>query len=124
LAKTGSKVLDLIGETSLGEAAGMLSVCDLMISNDMGLAHFAPAVGTRTIVLFGPTNPVTTRPLSELAEVIRVNVECSPCMLRECPIDHRCMTRITVDEVFASAISTLETNDRTIAAETGDIYRP
>jgi heptosyltransferase-2 len=124
LAKTGSKVLDLIGETSLGEAAAILSVCDLMISNDMGLAHLAPAVGSRTIVLFGPTNPVTTRPLSELAEVIRVDVECSPCMLRECPIDHRCMTRITVDQVFASAISALKTNDRTIAAETGDIYRP
>jgi heptosyltransferase-2 len=77
----------------------------------MGLAHLAPAVGTRTIVLFGPTNPVTTRPLSELAEVIRVDVECSPCMLRECPIDHRCMTRITVDRVFESAINALRTND-------------
>ena len=111
ISKMNSRVLNLIGETSLGEASAILSVCDLMISNDMGLAHLAPAVGTRTIVLFGPTNPVTTRPLSELAKVIRVDVECSPCMLRDCPIDHRCMTRITVDQVFESAVAALKTND-------------
>jgi heptosyltransferase-2 len=109
-AKTHSKALNLIGKTSLGEATAILSICDLMISNDMGLAHLAPAVGASTIVLFGPTNPVTTRPFSDLAEVIRVDVECSPCMLRECPIDHRCMTRITVDRVFASSMNALKKN--------------
>jgi heptosyltransferase-2 len=93
-------VLDLTGKTDIGEAAAILSVVDLLIANDMGLAHIAPATGTPTIVIFGPTNPETTRPFSPIAEVVRKQVECSPCMLRDCPIDHRCMTWITVDEVL------------------------
>lgn len=92
--------VDLTGMTDLAEAAAILSVVDLLVSNDMGLAHVAPAVGTKTAVIFGPTNPVTTRPFSDNAVVVRKEVECSPCMLRDCPIDHRCMTRISVDEVF------------------------
>ena len=95
--------VDLTGKTDLGEAVAILSVVDLLISNDMGLAHVAPAVGTPTIAIFGPTNPETTRPFGENAEVIRKEVECSPCMLRDCPIDHRCMTRISVEEVFETA---------------------
>ena len=110
-AMSSASLLDLTAKTSLGDAADILSVCDLMISNDMGLAHLAPAVGTATLVIFGPTNPVTTRPFSELAEVLRVEVECSPCMLRECPIDHRCMERVTVEQVFSAAVSKLESND-------------
>ena len=92
--------IDMIGKTSIAEAAAVLSVVDLMVSNDMGLAHIAPAVGTKTAVIFGPTNPITTRPFSENAVIVRHDVECSPCMLRDCPIDHRCMTRISVDDVL------------------------
>ena len=103
--------LDLTGKTSIAEVAATLSVVDLLIANDMGLAHVAPAVGTRTLVLFGPTDPTTTRPLSKLAEVVRHEVECSPCMLRECPIDHRCMTRIGVDNVCNIATRMLKLND-------------
>ncbi|HLA96296.1 MAG TPA: hypothetical protein VK612_11290, partial [Pyrinomonadaceae bacterium] len=55
-----------------------------------------------------PTNHITTRPLGENVEVIREPVECSPCMLRECPIDHRCMTRISPERVFESAVKMLE----------------
>ena len=99
----GKPPINLTGKTDLGEAAAILSVVDLLISNDMGLAHIAPAVGTKTITIFGPTNPETTRPFAENAEVIRKKVECSPCMLRDCPIDHRCMTRISVEEVFEAA---------------------
>ena len=95
--------LDLTGETDISAAAALLARADLLISNDMGLAHLAPAVGTKTIVIFGPTNQVTTRPFSELAQVVSANVECSPCMRRDCPIDHRCMTRISADDVFAQA---------------------
>ena len=94
------KPIDLTGQTGVAEAAAVLSVADLLVSNDMGLAHVAPAVGTRTAVIFGPTDPVTTRPFSDEAVVIRNNVECSPCMLRECPIDHRCMTGVTVEHVL------------------------
>jgi heptosyltransferase-2 len=92
--------IDLTGKTGLAEAAALLSVVDLLVSNDMGLAHVAPATGTKTVVIFGPTNPVTTRPFSSNATVLRKDVECSPCMLRDCPIDHRCMTRISAQEVF------------------------
>jgi heptosyltransferase-2 len=121
---TESPVLDLAAKTSLGDAADILSVCDLMISNDMGLAHLAPAVGTPTLVIFGPTNPVTTRPFSDIAEVIRVDVECSPCMLRECPIDHRCMEWVTVEKVFEAAIAKLSSDDRNITNTAGGISRP
>ena len=99
--------IDLSGKTDLSEAAAILSVVDLLVSNDMGLAHIAAAVGTKTIAIFGPTNPETTRPFSADAVVIRKDVECSPCMLRDCPIDHRCMTRIAVDEVFETAAEIL-----------------
>lgn len=91
----------LTGKTSLAEAAAILSVCDLLISNDTGPAHISAALGRPTMVIFGPTNPKTTRPFPANAEIIRKEVECSPCMLRDCPIDHRCMTRISADEVFA-----------------------
>ncbi len=96
-------LIDMSGKTDLGEAVAVLSVVDLLISNDMGLAHVAPAVGTDTIIIFGPTNPETTRPFAQNAEIIRKAVECSPCMLRDCPIDHRCMTQISVDVVFEVA---------------------
>lgn len=102
-SKVSRPVIDLTGKTDIGEAAAIVSVTDLLISNDMGLAHIAPAVGTRTVVIFGPTNPETTRPFSPIAEVVRKPVECSPCMLRDCPIDHRCMTWITADEVYEAA---------------------
>lgn len=105
-----SKPIVLTGMTDLDEATAILSEVDLLISNDMGPAHIAPAVGTDTIVIFGPTNPATTRPFSDRAEIIRKAVECSPCMLRDCPIDHRCMTRITVEEVFERARQRLAEN--------------
>ena len=106
LSKT--KPIDLTGKTDIAMAAGVLSNLDLLVSNDMGLAHLAPAVGTRTIVIFGPTNPVTTRPFSALASIMSAGVECSPCMLRDCPIDHRCMIRITPEMVFERAKELLE----------------
>ena len=118
--------LNLSGKTDLAEAVAILSEIDLLISNDMGLAHIAPAVGTQTIVIFGPTNPETTRPYSINAEVIRKEVECSPCMLRDCPIDHRCMTRISVDEVFeaARAIFNAKSQSREDAKEDNIVIFP
>lgn len=92
------KPLILTGKTSLAEAVALLAEIDLLVSNDMGLAHIAPAVGTKTLVIFGPTNEKTTQPIG--SEIIRKTVDCAPCMLRECPIDHRCMTRISAQEVF------------------------
>lgn len=102
------KPIDLTGETDIALAAAVLKEVDLLISNDMGLAHLAPSVGTETLVIFGPTNPVTTRPFSSRASIVTASVECAPCMLRDCPIDHRCMTRVTHDEVFERARFVLE----------------
>jgi heptosyltransferase-2 len=102
--KSLKKPFVLTGKTSLAEAVAVLSEIDLLVSNDMGLAHIAPAVGTKTLVIFGPTNEKTTKPFSENARIIRRDVECSPCMLRACPIDHRCMTLISPLEVFKQAV--------------------
>jgi heptosyltransferase-2 len=102
----------LTGETTLAETIAVMSLAAIVVSNDTGPAHIAGALGRPTLVVFGPTNPVTTRPFSETAEVIREPPLCAPCMLRECPIDHRCMTRITPDAVFASASRLLLTSNR------------
>jgi heptosyltransferase-2 len=93
----------LTGRTSLAETTALLSVADLLITNDTGPAHLAAATRCPTIVIFGPTNPLTTRPFSDLAEVVREPPACAPCMLRDCPIDHRCMTAISPEAVFARA---------------------
>ena len=96
--KSKIKPIILTGKTTLAEVAAILSICDLLISNDTGPAHISAALGTKTLVIFGPTNPKTTQPWN--SEIVYKNVECSPCMLRDCPIDHRCMTRISAAEVF------------------------
>ncbi|MBX7170826.1 MAG: lipopolysaccharide heptosyltransferase II [Pyrinomonadaceae bacterium] len=96
----------LTGKTSLAESTAILSLCDLLVSNDTGPAHISAALGTKTIVIFGPTNPKTTYPIG--SEIIRREVDCSPCMLRDCPIDHRCMTRISADEVFEKCKAILD----------------
>lgn len=101
-------LINAVGRTSLDEAVALLAVSDVFVSNDMGLAHIAAAVGTPTLVIFGPTDPGTTRPFSDVAEVIRVPVECSPCMLRECPIDHRCMTSIEPAAVAERVLAVLK----------------
>lgn len=90
----------LTGKTSLDQITAVLSLVDLVVTNDTGPAHLAAALGRPTLVIFGPTNPLTTRPFAPEAEILRHPPECAPCMLRDCPIDHRCMTAITVDEVF------------------------
>lgn len=89
---------NLCGSTSLPEAMSILYEASAIVSNDMGLAHIAAAMGTKTVTVFGPTDPKTTAPWN--SSVVRTDVDCAPCMLRSCPIDHRCMTRISADEVF------------------------
>jgi heptosyltransferase II len=98
----------LTGKTELSQTAALLAVSDLLVTNDTGPAHVAAAVGCPVVVIFGPTNPITTRPFSALADVVRRPPDCAPCMLRDCPIDHRCMTAITAEEVFERAAAALE----------------
>ena len=90
----------LTGKTTLDQIIGVLATADLIVTNDTGPAHIGSALERPTLVIFGPTNPLTTRPFSPEAEILRHPPDCAPCMLRDCPIDHRCMTAITVDEVF------------------------
>ena len=103
VAQMRARPVVLTGQTTLAETAALLSVADLLVTNDTGPAHLAAATGCPTIVIFGPTNPLTTRPFSSLATVIREPPDCAPCMLRDCPIDHRCMTAITAEAVFERA---------------------
>ena len=98
----------LTGKTTLDQITAVLGLVDLVVTNDTGPAHIASALGCPTIVIFGPTNPLTTRPFSPKAEMIRHPPDCAPCMLRDCPIDHRCMTAITVDEVFEQSQALLK----------------
>ncbi len=121
IATSAAPPIDLTGKTSLAEAVAMVSVADLVISNDMGLAHLSPAVGTKTIVIFGPTDPRTARPFSDNANVIWKQVECAPCFLRTCPIDHRCMTQISPKEVFEAAKLQLTADEKESVETTGDI---
>lgn len=108
LARAKSKPIALTGKTSVGEAFAIISLADILITNDTGPAHVGAALRTPTLVIFGPTNPLTTYPLSPNAEMIRRPPDCAPCMLRDCPIDHRCMTAITPEEVFDRASSLMK----------------
>jgi heptosyltransferase II len=98
-----SRPIVLTGQTTVGEAMAIISIADVLITNDTGPAHIGAALRTPTLVIFGPTNPLTTYPLSDAAEIIRRAPDCAPCMLRDCPIDHRCMTAITPADVFERA---------------------
>ncbi|HKC64103.1 MAG TPA: lipopolysaccharide heptosyltransferase II [Pyrinomonadaceae bacterium] len=100
----------LTGKTDLAQATDVLSLVDLLITNDTGPAHIAAALNRPTLVIFGPTNPQTTRPFSKAAEIIRRPPDCAPCMLRDCPIDHRCMTAISAEEVFERAKAMMKRN--------------
>lgn len=99
----------LTGQTDLAQLVAILSQVDLLVTNDTGPAHIASALGRPTLVIFGPTNPLTTRPFSPYGQVLRQPPDCAPCMLRDCPIDHRCMTAITPADVFERARLVLET---------------
>jgi heptosyltransferase II len=102
-AMTRRPPLVLTGQTSVSEVMALISIADILITNDTGPAHIGAAVGTPTLVIFGPTNPLTTSPFGPAGEIIRQPPECAPCMLRDCPIDHRCMTAIAPEEVFDRA---------------------
>ena len=79
-----------------------------MLTNDSGAMHVAYAVGTPSVTVFGSTDPIGTGPVGEMARIVREPVECSPCKLRECPIDHRCMTRISPERVAQTALDLLK----------------
>jgi heptosyltransferase-2 len=99
-----SRASSLVGETSMRDLAALFASCSAFIGNDSGAMHVAAAAGLPVIGIFGPTDPEGTAPLTEQFTLIREAVSCSPCFLRRCPVDHRCMTRISVDSVFTAAM--------------------
>ncbi len=95
--------VDLTGKTTLGELMAVLERCMLLITNDSGPMHLAAALDVPQVSIFGSTSPTATGPRSNAAQVIHNPVSCSPCFLRECPIDFRCMTGIGVEAVLQAA---------------------
>jgi heptosyltransferase-2 len=95
--------IDLIGQTDLPLLAGVLANCRALVSNDSGAMHLGAAIGVPVTAPFGPTNEDATRPLGDRHAVLTHPVWCRPCMLRECPLDHRCMRGIRPERVLAVA---------------------
>ena len=101
LMTTRTAVLN--GKTSLETLIGVLAESRLVITNDSGPMHIAAALGIPTVAIFGSTDETATGPYGSHTRIVKHSVECSPCLLRECPIDHRCMNAVTVDEVYRAA---------------------
>lgn len=98
--RVGSKPILSVEGVSVRELSSLIERCSIFISNDTGPMHLASALQVPVVAIFGSTDPNMTGPVGERQRIIYKNVECSPCFLRECPKDFRCMDLITVDEVF------------------------
>jgi heptosyltransferase-2 len=103
-AGAGRPVIDLTGKTRIAELPALLSRCHLFLGNDSGAMHVAAAVGLPVVAIFGPTDPHGTAPVTPRCTIVQQRPYCSPCFLRRCPTDHRCMTAVTVPMV-ESALS-------------------
>jgi heptosyltransferase-2 len=104
----GVETHNYAGSTTLGEFIELCAACRVYLTNDSGAMHIASALGIPTVAVFGATDDIATGPTGPLARVVRHPVECSPCLLRECPIDHRCMTRVEAATVAQTALELLK----------------
>jgi heptosyltransferase II len=95
--------IELTGKTTINDLPALLSQCHLFIGNDSGAMHVAAAVGLPVVAVFGPTDPFGTAPVTPRCSIVQEKPYCSPCFLRRCPTDHRCMTSVTPDAVEAAA---------------------
>jgi heptosyltransferase II len=95
--------IDLTGKTAIADLPALLSQCHLFIGNDSGAMHVAAAVGLPVVAVFGPTDPFGTAPVTPRCSIVQQKPYCSPCFLRRCPTDQRCMTAVTADMVEAAA---------------------
>jgi ADP-heptose:LPS heptosyltransferase len=96
-----------IGHTTLDQLIDELRECRLLLTNDTGTMHLAALLGVPAVAIFGSTEPSLTGPLGNAHIILRHHVECSPCLLRECPIDFRCMKAVSTDEVVDAVRSML-----------------
>jgi heptosyltransferase-2 len=103
LRAMGPKTFNLAGATTLGEFVELAAACALFLTNDSGAMHVASALGVPTVAVFGPTDPWATGPKGPRVCLVREPLDCSPCKLRVCPIDHRCMQRIPAEAVARAA---------------------
>jgi len=101
----GENCVNRIGQTTLGELIEELRGCRALLTNDTGTMHLAKLLGVPVVAIFGSTEPALTGPFGHGHAILRHHVECSPCFLRECPIDFRCMKEITVQEVVNAVMS-------------------
>jgi heptosyltransferase-2 len=101
--KLRKAAVDLTGKTAIADLPGALSQCHLFIGNDSGVMHVAAAVGLPVVGIFGPTDPLGTGPATPRRAIVQEKPYCSPCFLRRCPTDHRCMTAITPEMVETAA---------------------
>ena len=107
VASVERRAINLAGRSAIGDLPALLARCGVFIGNDSGAMHVAAAVGLPVVAVFGPTDPGGTAPLAAQLAIVQKRVACSPCFLRHCPIDHRCMTGVGVDAVFDAARSAL-----------------
>jgi len=103
-AQIGGRSVVLSGATTIRELMAVVKRCRILITNDTGPMHIAAACAVPVVAVFGPTDWRTTAPYGQERSIVREAVDCAPCLLRECPIDHRCMTRIPVERVYDTAI--------------------
>lgn len=94
--------VNLTGQTAIADLPALLSQCHLFLGNDSGAMHVAAAVGLPVVAVFGPTDPHGTAPVTPRCTIVQEKPYCSPCFLRRCPTDHRCMTKVTPDMVEAA----------------------
>ena len=96
-------VHNLCGRTELVDAVDLIALCRAVVSNDSGLMHVAAAVGTPLVALYGSSTPAYTPPLTDRAEVLYLDLDCSPCFKRDCPLGHtQCLTRIDAGQALAA----------------------
>ena len=93
------KPIDLTGQTAIGDLPALLSQCHLFLGNDSGAMHVAAAVGLPVVAVFGPTDPEGTSPVTTRFSIVQQKPYCTPCFLKRCPTDHRCMKNVSPDMV-------------------------